>query len=167
MAIYASATRRDVALGPLSSEQAAGKVVDQIGEAVEHGAKLIAGGHRFDRTGAFVEPTILTDVTSDMRAYREEIFGPVAVVHRVTSIDDAVRLANDSPYGLGSVIFGRDADTIQRVATRLDVGMVSINSPSQTQADMPFGGVKASGVGRELGEYGMSEFVSRKLIRTP
>src|SRR4029077_110766 len=89
--------RQDVALGPLSSEQAAGKVVDQIDEAVEHGAKLIAGGHRLDRPGAFVEPTILTDVTSDMRAYREEIFGPVAVVHRATSIDDAVRLENDSP----------------------------------------------------------------------
>lgn len=156
----------DVAFGPLSSEAAAGAVVDQIGDAVERGATVLAGGHRLNRAGAFVEPTILTDVTPAARAYREEIFGPVAVVYRAASVDDAIRLANDTPYGLGSVIFGTDPQLVREVADGLDVGMVSINGPSQTRADLPFGGVKASGIGRELGDYGMAEFVNRKLIRT-
>ena len=107
---------------------------------------------------------MLTDVTPAARAYREEIFGPVAVVYRVHSVDEAITLANDSPYGLGSVIFGADPGLIHTVAEGLDVGMVSINGASQTQPDLPFGGVKASGIGRELGDYGMSEFVNRKLI---
>ncbi len=156
----------DVAVGPLSSEAAAVTVVDQIQDAVINGATVLTGGKRVDREGAFVEPTVLTDVTPTARAYREEIFGPVAVVYRVHSVDEAITLANDSPYGLGSVIFGADPGLIHTVAERLDVGMVSINGASQTQPDLPFGGVKASGIGRELGDYGMSEFVNRKLIYT-
>ncbi|MFB8189321.1 NAD-dependent succinate-semialdehyde dehydrogenase [Microbacterium sp. NPDC055988] len=155
-----------ISFGPLSSEAAARSVIDQVDDATANGATVLTGGRRLDRPGAFVEPTILADVTPEARAYREEIFGPVAVVHRVGSIDAAVALANDTPYGLGSVIFGSDPALIADVADRLDVGMVSINGPSQTQADLPFGGVKASGIGRELGEYGMAEFVNRKLIRT-
>ena len=156
----------DVAVGPLSSEAAAVTVVEQIQDAITNGATALTGGKRVDREGAFVEPTVLTDVTPAARAYREEIFGPVAVVYRVHSVDEAITLANDSPYGLGSVIFGADPGLIDTVAEGLDVGMVSINGASQTQPDLPFGGVKASGIGRELGDYGMSEFVNRKLIYT-
>lgn len=161
-----SPTDPSVAFGPLSSETAAATVIAQVNDALAHGARALAGGRRASGAGAFVEPTILTDVPASARAYHEEIFGPVAVVYRVTSVDEAVRLANDTPYGLGSVIFGADTALMNEIADRLDVGMVSINGPSQTQADLPFGGVKGSGFGRELGEYGMAEFVNRKLIRT-
>ncbi|WP_017589764.1 NAD-dependent succinate-semialdehyde dehydrogenase [Nocardiopsis ganjiahuensis] len=154
-------------LGPLSSEAAAQHVVGQVEDAVAHGATVLTGGGRPDREGAFVEPTVLTGVAPGTRAYREEIFGPVAVVHRVGSVDEAVALANDTPYGLGGVVFGADENAALAVGDRLDTGMVSVNAPSRTQADLPFGGVKASGVGRELGEYGMAEFVNRKLFRTP
>jgi succinate-semialdehyde dehydrogenase/glutarate-semialdehyde dehydrogenase len=158
--------RADVAFGPLASETAAENVAAQIRTAVDEGARVLVGGSRPQGTGAFVEPTVLADVRPGARAYREEIFGPVAVVHRVASIAAAVELANDTPYGLGSVVFGSDPEAVASVVDNLDVGMVSINAPSRTEPGLPFGGVKASGVGRELGEYGMSEFVNRKLIRT-
>ncbi|MPY48757.1 NAD-dependent succinate-semialdehyde dehydrogenase [Streptomyces acidicola] len=158
-------TDDNVSFGPLSSEEAARTVIAQVSDAVEQGATAVTGGTRPTRTGAFIEPTILTGVTPDMRAYHEEIFGPVAVVHRVPDTATAIRLANDTPYGLGSVVFGRDIAAAKAVADALDVGMVSINGPSGTQEDLPFGGVKLSGVGRELGAYGMSEFVNRKVIR--
>ncbi|MFI9630577.1 NAD-dependent succinate-semialdehyde dehydrogenase [Streptomyces sp. NPDC052042] len=154
-----------VAIGPLAGEEAARTVIAQVDDAVARGATVVTGGGRPSRAGAFVEPTVLTGVTPDMRAYREEIFGPVAVVHRVPDTEAAIRLANDTPYGLGSVVFGRDLAAAQAVADALDVGMVSVNGSSQTQEDLPFGGVKLSGVGRELGEYGMAEFVNRKVIR--
>ncbi|MDQ8702528.1 NAD-dependent succinate-semialdehyde dehydrogenase [Streptomyces sp. LHD-70] len=158
-------TDDSVSFGPLSSEEAALRVMAQVNDAVERGATAVTGGARPLRSGAFVEPTILTGVTPDMPAYHEEIFGPVAVVHRVPDTAEAIRLANDTPYGLGSVVFGREASAARAVADALDVGMVSINGPSDTQEDLPFGGVKLSGVGRELGAYGMSEFVNRKVIR--
>ena len=154
-----------VSFGPLSSEEAARTVITQVRDAVEQGATAVTGGSRPAREGAFVEPTVLTGVAPGMRAYQEEIFGPVAVVHRVPDTATAIRLANDTPYGLGSVVFGRDIPAAKAVADALDVGMVSINGPSDTQEDLPFGGVKLSGVGRELGEYGMTEFVNRKVIR--
>ncbi|MDJ0348379.1 NAD-dependent succinate-semialdehyde dehydrogenase [Cryobacterium sp. PH29-G1] len=158
--------REKVAFGPLASEAAAVNVTAQIRTAVDEGARVLVGGGRPERAGAFVEPTILVDVRPGARAYREEIFGPVAVVHRVASIAEAVELANDTPYGLGSVVFGSDPQALASVVDNLNVGMVSINAPSRTEPGLPFGGVKASGIGRELGEYGMSEFVNRKLIRT-
>ncbi|MFD7474911.1 aldehyde dehydrogenase family protein [Streptomyces sp. NPDC059837] len=154
-----------VSFGPLSSEEAARAVIAQVSDAVEQGAMAVTGGTRLAREGAFVEPTVLTGVASRMRAYREEIFGPVAVVYRVPDTATAIRLANDTPYGLGSVVFGRDIPAAKAVADALDVGMVSINGASGTQEDLPFGGVKLSGVGRELGAYGMAEFVNRKVIR--
>lgn len=158
-------TDEGVSFGPLSSEQAARTVIAQVDDAVAKGATAVTGGRRPRREGAFVEPTVLTGVTPGMRAYQEEIFGPVAVVHRVPDTATAIRLANDTPYGLGGVVFGRDLGAAKAVADALDVGMVSINGPSGTQEDLPFGGVKLSGVGRELGAYGMSEFVNRKVIR--
>ncbi len=153
--------------GPLSSERAAQGLVEQIDDAVQKGATLLTGGHRVDRPGAFVEATVLTDVTPDMRAYSEELFGPAAVVYRVADVDEAVELANSSAFGLGGVVFSADTAKAVEVANRLDTGMVWINSPQGTAADLPFGGTKRSGVGRELGPYGIDEFVNKKLVYTP
>ena len=153
--------------GPLSSERAARGLVEQITDAVEKGATLRTGGHRVDGPGAFVEATVLTEVTPDMRAYSEELFGPAAVVYRVADADEAVELANSSPFGLGGVVFSADSAKAVDVANRLDTGMVWINSAQGTAADLPFGGTKRSGVGRELGSYGIDEFVNKKLVYTP
>jgi succinate-semialdehyde dehydrogenase / glutarate-semialdehyde dehydrogenase len=153
-------------LGPVSSERAAVGLIDQIDDAVEKGATLVLGGGRVDSPGAFVEATILTDVTPDMRAYHEELFGPVAVVYRVPDEDAAIELANATPFGLGATIYYRDLDRARRVADRIESGMVWINQPTSTQADLPFGGIKRSGYGRELSDLGMHEFVNHKLIRT-
>ncbi|MFJ6698110.1 NAD-dependent succinate-semialdehyde dehydrogenase [Streptomyces sp. NPDC091272] len=152
-------------LGPLSSEQAAEDLVEQIRETVEQGAELVTGGNRIDRPGAFVEPTLLTGVEPGMRAYAEELFGPAAVVYRVADEDAAVALANDSQYGLGGSVFCADVDRGRRVAERIETGMVWVNHPTSTQADLPFGGIKRSGYGRELSQLGMREFVNRKLVR--
>ncbi|WP_326701326.1 NAD-dependent succinate-semialdehyde dehydrogenase [Streptomyces sp. NBC_01754] len=152
-------------LGPLSSEKAASDLAEQIRETVEQGAELVIGGHRIDRPGAFVEPTIITGVKPGMRAYAEELFGPAAVIHRVEDEDEAVALANDSTYGLGGSVFCADVERGRRVAERVETGMVWVNHPTSTQADLPFGGIKRSGYGRELSKLGMREFVNRKLVR--
>lgn len=159
--------QEDTRFGPLSSQSAADGLVEQIQDAVDKGATLRTGGHKVDGPGAFVEPTVLTDVTPEMRAFSEELFGPAAVIYKVASVEEAIDLANGSPYGLGGSVFSADPAKAQDVADQLDTGMVFINSVAQTQADMPFGGVKRSGVGRELGRFGMDEFVNKKLIRTP
>jgi len=153
--------------GPLSSEGAAKNLLEQVEDAVSKGATLRTGGKRLDGPGAFVEATVLTDVTPDMRAYREELFGPAAVVYRVADAEEAVALANDSTFGLGGVVWSADTEKAQQVADRLDTGMVWINSAQGSFADLPFGGTKRSGVGRELGPYGIDEFVNKKLIYTP
>ncbi|NGN62833.1 NAD-dependent succinate-semialdehyde dehydrogenase [Streptomyces sp. A7024] len=152
-------------LGPLSSERAAAGLADQIREAVDEGAELILGGDRIDRQGAFVQPTILTGVKPGMRAYAEELFGPAAVIYRVADEDEAVALANDSEFGLGGSVFCADVERGRRVAERVESGMVWVNHPTSTQPDLPFGGIKRSGYGRELSELGMREFVNRKLVR--
>jgi succinate-semialdehyde dehydrogenase/glutarate-semialdehyde dehydrogenase len=153
--------------GPLSSESAAELLMGQIRDAVDKGATLRTGGQRLDRPGAFVEPTVLTDVTPQMRAYREELFGPAAVIYRVADASEAVELANASSFGLGGVVYSADPARAEEVADLLDTGMVWINSPQGSLADLPFGGTKRSGVGRELGPYGIEEFVNKKLIYTP
>jgi succinate-semialdehyde dehydrogenase / glutarate-semialdehyde dehydrogenase len=154
-------------LGPLSSEAAAERLMGQISDAVDQGATLRTGGKRVDRPGAFVEPTVLTDVTPQMRAYHEELFGPAAVIYRVADASEAVELANSSSFGLGGVVYSADPGRAAEVADLLDTGMVWINSPQGSMADLPFGGTKRSGVGRELGPYGIDEFVNKKLIYTP
>ena len=154
-------------LGPLSSEAAAERLMGQISDAVDKGATLRTGGKRVDRPGAFVEPTVLTDVTPQMRAYHEELFGPAAVIYRVADASEAVELANSSPFGLGGVVYSADPGRAGEVAGLLETGMVWINSPQGSMADLPFGGTKRSGVGRELGPYGIDEFVNKKLIYTP
>ena len=152
-------------LAPLSSEQAAKDLHAQIQDAIDKGATVVTGGGRPDHPGAFVEPTILTDVTPEMRAYSEELFGPAAVVYKVASEDEAVELANNSEFGLGAAGFSSDLDKARSVADRIDAGMVRVNSPTGSSAELPFGGVKRSGYGRELSELGMFEFANRKLTR--
>lgn len=153
-------------LAPLSSERAAELVIEQVDEAIEKGAGVVTGGRRVDRPGAFVEPTILVDVTPEMRAYHEELFGPVAVVYRVESDEEAIALANGSQYGLGAAVFGSDGERAQAVADRLEAGMVFVNHPTASEPSLPFGGVKRSGFGRELSHLGILEFANRKLIAT-
>lgn len=152
-------------IAPMSSAPAADELVEQIADAVAHGATLHTGGRRGAGPGAFVSPAVLTDVSEGMRAFREELFGPAIVVYRVESEDEAVRLANDSEFGLGASVFATDPDRAVAVAERLDCGMVFINRAGDTEPDLPFGGVKKSGFGRELGVWGMTEFANLKLIR--
>ena len=153
--------------GPLSSERAAQILMEQIDDAVSKGAVVHTGGHRVDRPGAFVEPTVLSGVTPEMRAFSEELFGPAAVVYRVPDADTAVELANSSAYGLGGAVFSSNEELALDVADRLDVGMVWINQAEGGGPELPFGGTKRSGVGRELGPSGIDEFVNKKLIYTP
>ena len=156
---------RTTELGPLSSEEAAVHLADQVKRSVEEGAKVLLGGKRVDRPGAFMETTILTDLKPGIVAYHEELFGPVASFYRVKDEQAAIDLANDSPFGLGGSVFTQDIERGKRVADQIDTGMVFINHPTWTQADLPFGGTKRSGYGRELSELGIDEFVNKKLIR--
>jgi succinate-semialdehyde dehydrogenase/glutarate-semialdehyde dehydrogenase len=149
-------------VGPLSSQAAADRLEDQVRRAVEQGATLVAGGVR---SGNFLSPTVLTGVTPGNDAYHEELFGPVAQVHRVADEQAAIELANDSPYGLGGYVFTDDLEQAERVADALDTGMVYINAVNADGPELPFGGVKRSGFGRELGREGANEFVNKKLIR--
>ncbi|MFI5123443.1 MAG: aldehyde dehydrogenase family protein, partial [Vicinamibacteria bacterium] len=154
---------RGTVLGPLSSVEAATRVAGQVDRAVAQGATLVTGGG--SRDGAYYPPTVLTDVTPEMDAYREEFFGPVASVYRVGSEEEAIEIANDTPFGLGSYVFSNDPEQALRVADGLDTGMVYVNGVGLDGAELPFGGVKRSGFGRELGKYGIDEFVNKKLIR--
>lgn len=152
-------------LGPLSSEEAADKIADQVKRAVDGGAKVALGGKRVDQPGAYMEATVLTHMLPDNPVYYEEFFGPVAVFFKVKNEQAAIDLANDSPFGLGGSVFTQDIERGRRVADQIDSGMVFINHPTWTQADLPFGGTKGSGYGRELSEWGIDEFVNKKLIR--
>jgi succinate-semialdehyde dehydrogenase/glutarate-semialdehyde dehydrogenase len=156
---------KSTTLGPLSTEGALVNLVKQVDEAIARGATLVLGGKRVDRPGAFMQPTILTDIRPDNPAYREEFFGPVALFFRVRDEDAAIALANDSDYGLGGSVFTRDIERGKRVASRIETGMVFINHPTWTAADLPFGGIKNSGYGRELSSHGIHEFVNKKLVR--
>ncbi len=149
---------------PLSSRAAAENLAEQVEDAVSKGATLHAGGVLGDGPAAYYSPAVLTGVTKDMRAYREELFGPVAVVYSVSSDDEALALANDSSYGLGGAVFSTDTERARRVAERLEVGMSNVNTPAGEGAEVPFGGVKRSGFGRELGPLGMDEFVNKRMF---
>ncbi len=152
-------------LGPLSSEGALVKLLEQVDGAVSGGATVALGGKRIAMAGAFMQPTILTNVGPKNPAFREEFFGPVAMVFRVQDEDAAVALANDSDFGLGGSVFTRDVARGKRVASRVDTGMMFINQPTGSSPELPFGGVKDSGFGRELGGQGIQEFVNKKLVR--
>ncbi len=149
-------------MGPLSSANAAETLQDQLDRAVAQGAEVAAGGGRKDN---YFSSTVLVGVTPDNDAYHEEFFGPVATVFRVGSEAEAIELANDTPFGLGSYVFSDDPEQALRVADGLDTGMVYVNGVGADGAELPFGGVKRSGFGRELGKYGIDEFVNKKLIR--
>jgi succinate-semialdehyde dehydrogenase/glutarate-semialdehyde dehydrogenase len=149
-------------LAPLSSVAAAERLEQQVKKAVESGAKLASAG---ERQGAFFPPGVLTDVTPDSPSYKEELFGPVATVFKVANEDEAVELANDTPFGLGSYVFTSDKEQALRVADRIEAGMVFVNVVGADGVELPFGGIKRSGFGRELGRYGIDEFVNKKLIR--
>jgi succinate-semialdehyde dehydrogenase/glutarate-semialdehyde dehydrogenase len=128
-------------------------------------AQALLGGKRLDRPGFFLEPTILTNVTPENPAYHQEFFAPVALIFRVKNEEEAIKLANDSPYGLGGSVITRDIERGKRIAREIDTGMVFINQSTWTAPDLPFGGVKNSGYGRELSDLGIGEFVNKKLIR--
>ncbi|ALM47809.1 succinate-semialdehyde dehydrogenase [Flavobacterium psychrophilum] len=152
-------------IGPLSSEGAAKQLAEQVEETIKAGAKAVIGGKRLDREGAFMEPTILTDIKPGMRAYHEELFGPVASFYRVKDENEAIKLANDSDFGLGGAVFSKDIKRAEKVALQIETGMVFINSPTNSSPELPFGGTKRSGYGRELSSLGIEEFVNKKLIR--
>jgi succinate-semialdehyde dehydrogenase/glutarate-semialdehyde dehydrogenase len=151
--------------GPLSTESALVDLLKQVDGAVANGAKVALGGKRIDRPGSFMEVTILTDVKPDNPAFRDEFFGPVAIFFRVKDEDAAIALANDSDFGLGGSVFTRDVARGKRVATQVETGMMFINNIDWSDAELPFGGIKDSGYGRELGNMGIQEFVNKKLVR--
>ena len=154
---------RGTVLGPLSSVEAATRVEDQVDRAVAQGATKVIGGAR---DGAYYPVTVLTGVTPKMDAYREEFFGPVGVVYKVADEDAAVKLANDTSFGLGSYVYSNDPEQAARVADRIEAGMVYVNIVAADSPELPFGGVKRSGTARELGLLAADEFVNKKLIRT-
>jgi succinate-semialdehyde dehydrogenase/glutarate-semialdehyde dehydrogenase len=155
---------RGTVLGPLSSVEAASRLQGQVDRAVAQGATVATGGG--SRDGAYYPPTVLTGVTPEMEAYREEFFGPVGVVYRVADEDAAVTLANDTSFGLGSYVYSNDPEQAARVADRIEAGMVYVNIVGADSPELPFGGVKRSGTARELGLLAADEFVNKKLIRT-
>ncbi len=154
----------DGTFAPLSSRAAAELLDEQVQDAVSKGATLHAGGVLGEGPAAYYSPAVLTGITKEMRAYREELFGPVAVVYPVTSDEEALELANDTTYGLGGAVFSKDPERARKVAERLEVGMSNVNTPAGEGAEVPFGGVKRSGFGRELGPLGMDEFVNKRMF---
>jgi succinate-semialdehyde dehydrogenase / glutarate-semialdehyde dehydrogenase len=152
-------------LGPLCTSGALELIQKQIKTAVDSGAKVSLGGKRLDRPGYFLQPTILTNITPQNPAFHQEFFAPVALIFRVKDEKEAINLANDSPYGLGGSVITKDIERGKRIARQIETGMVFINKATWTAPDLPFGGVKNSGYGRELSDLGIGEFVNKKLIR--
>jgi succinate-semialdehyde dehydrogenase/glutarate-semialdehyde dehydrogenase len=151
-------------VGPLANEAQVKTLSDQIGRSVRGGARLLTGGHRLDRAGYYFAPGVLTDIAEDSPAYREEIFGPVALLFRVRDLDEAIRIANDSDFGLGASAWTTNDRERDRFVAELEAGMVFINAMVASDPRLPFGGVKQSGYGRELSHYGIREFVNSKTV---
>ena len=156
----------DTTLGPLSSEAALLTLLAQVDAAVQGGAKLLLGGGRMARPGFFMQPTILTDIAPSNPAFRDEFFGPVVSFFRVKTEEQAIALANDSDFGLGGSVWTQDEARGKRVASCVDTGMMFVNNIDWADAELPFGGIKSSGYGRELGSLGIHEFVNKKLVRS-
>jgi succinate-semialdehyde dehydrogenase/glutarate-semialdehyde dehydrogenase len=152
----------DTTLGPLSSKTAADRLEDQIKRAIDSGAEVVVGG---GRDGNYFEPTILTGIKPGDDASQEEFFGPIAQVYKVGSEEEALSLANDTQFGLGSYVITNDKEQAERVANAIEAGMVYVNIVGADSPELPFGGFKRSGFGRELGRFGADEFVNKKLIR--
>jgi succinate-semialdehyde dehydrogenase/glutarate-semialdehyde dehydrogenase len=151
-------------LGPLARADLVETLTAQVNDAVAHGARLLTGGAPIDRPGCYYPPTVLADVPESARAYREELFGPVATVFRVKNLDEAIALANDTPYGLGATVFTNDAAERDRLVAELEAGQVFVNAMVASDPRVPFGGVKQSGYGRELGSQGLREFTNIKTV---
>ncbi len=151
-------------LAPLSSQRAKEGLLKQIEEAVKHGATATEVGPKVPEQGCFVQPTILTNVTPDNPAYYQEFFGPVSMIFKAKDEADAIRIANDSPFGLGGSVFTSDNERGRRVASKISTGMIFVNHPTMVKADLPFGGIRRSGFGRELIDLGLKEFVNIKLV---
>jgi succinate-semialdehyde dehydrogenase/glutarate-semialdehyde dehydrogenase len=151
-------------LGPLASETSLKLLLKQVRAAVAHGARVFAGGDRIPHQGAFMQPTILTNVTPDNPAFRQEFFGPVALFFPARDEEEAISIANDSPFGLGGSVYTSDVERGKQVASRIETGMVFVNYPFISAPELPFGGIKRSGYGKELSRLGIQEFVNRKLI---
>ncbi len=159
----ADPTAEGSALAPLSSQAARERFMEQVEATIADGATVLTGGKSYDTPGAYVEPVIFTDVKPGKRGFHEELFGPAFMLFKVASEEEAVALANDTPFGLGSAVFGPDLEAAERVAKQIDAGMVYINAPEGTREYLPFGGVKRSGIGRELGPLAMDEFCNKQL----
>jgi aldehyde dehydrogenase (NAD+) len=151
-------------MGPLISAKQRDKVHAMVERAVAEGARLVVGGKPMDRQGFFYEPTLLVDVTPGMEIAQEETFGPVLAVLAYEDVEDAVRIANDSIYGLSGAVFGADGDRALRIARQVRTGTMSVNGGNYYGADAPFGGYKQSGIGREMGVAGLEEFLELKTI---
>ena len=151
-------------LGPLASETALNLLLKQVREAVAHGARIFTGGDRIRHQGAFMQPTILTNIMPDNPAFQQEFFGPVALFFPAKDEEEAIALANNSPFGLGGSVYTSDVEHGKRVASRIETGMVFVNYPFISAPELPFGGIKRSGYGKELSDLGIQEFVNRKLV---
>jgi succinate-semialdehyde dehydrogenase / glutarate-semialdehyde dehydrogenase len=151
-------------VGPLAMERTRDDVAEQVRKSVEAGARLLTGGERLEGPGFFYAPTVLAEIPEEAPAYRDEVFGPVASLFRVRDLDEAIRLANDSPFGLGSSAWTRDDAERRRFVDELEAGMVFLNAMVASDPRLPFGGVKNSGYGRELGVHGIREFVNIKAV---
>ena len=156
---------KETKFGPLCTQAARERCMKQIEEATAAGARLLTGGKPLDKPGFYLAPTVLDHITPENPIYGQEVFGPVASVYTVADEDEAVRLANDTPFGLGAAIFSGDVERATKLAHRVESGMIYINNPTWLAPNLPFGGVKHSGYGRELSELGFLEFVNRKLIK--
>jgi succinate-semialdehyde dehydrogenase / glutarate-semialdehyde dehydrogenase len=152
-------------VGPLASEQLVRELAEQVQRTVRAGARVLTGGRRLDGPGWFYAPTVLTAIPPDSPAYRDELFGPVASLFSVADVDEAIRIANDTRFGLASSAWSRDAGEIDRFAAELQAGTVFVNGMVASDPRFPFGGIKASGYGRELGAYGLREFTNVKTVR--
>lgn len=157
-------TDPDTDVGPLATEAGRDEVAQQVDAAVAAGAVVRCGGTRLERPGWFYPPTVITDITRDMAIFTEEVFGPVASVYRVADIDEAIAIANDSPFGLGSNAWTRDEAEISRFAEEVEAGQVFINGMTVSYPELPFGGIKRSGYGRELSGHGIREFCNLKTV---
>jgi succinate-semialdehyde dehydrogenase/glutarate-semialdehyde dehydrogenase len=151
-------------VGPLANESQVNTIAAQVERSVAAGARLLTGGRRLAQPGYYYAPTVLTNVTADSPAYYDEVFGPVATIFRARNLDDAIRLANDSPFGLGASAWTTDPAERSRFVSELESGMVFINGMVASDPRLPFGGVKQSGYGRELALVGIREFVNMKAV---
>jgi succinate-semialdehyde dehydrogenase/glutarate-semialdehyde dehydrogenase len=162
--VVGDGTQPGVRQGPLIDEQAIAKVKAHVGDAIDRGARLIAGGKPHEKAGLFFEPTIVADVHHEMLVMREETFGPLAAVMPFTSEEEVIAAANDTDFGLAAYFYARDIGRVWRVAEKLEYGMVGVNTGLIANEVTPFGGVKQSGLGREGSKYGMDEYLEQKYV---